>query len=363
MPESPCYRWRLAALVTALILAATAGAGAQTPQLFSDLGRYLPAPPAEVSQAQVPAVATTPPAAMPLGAMGSRVKPGGAISVFVVGGQRIAGKFVKASNEGLALDVGGVERVIPAADVREVVVAHGTNRLKLGAVVGGLMGALIGQSGCYDTPSYANEEKTSCAGGVAASIAGFTAFGMAIGATRWRPAVVFPPPPVAPAPAERVRAEAAAPARPAPTPGPARDRSPAPSLDLLGTRVQPFERIYVHLFDGREISGTFRQAFTTSLQIEEKGETKTIAASDIRKVFLRGGTNGRRGMRDGLAFGTGIGAAIGAMVSPSDGWKTRDNIAAGAIVLGSVGFIYGGLGGLLVHSRSLVYDAEALPRR
>jgi hypothetical protein len=288
----------------------------------------------------------------------SRVKRGDAISVLVADGQRIVGRFAAASDESLAMHVDGAERSIPAVDVREVVVAHGTNRKKLGAVVGGLVGALVGQSGCYDTPTYVNEEQKSCAGGLVASVAAFTAIGTAIGISRWRPAVVFVSSPGR-GPVPPVRSGEAAPAPPAPALAPVvATARPHGSLDLVATRVKPFERIYVRTRDGREMSGDFRQASATMLQLDRHGETVTVAAADVQKVFLRGGTQGRRGMLWGLALGAGIGTAVGAM-APTSEWSRNDNIAAGALLLGSVGVIYGGLGGLLVHSRSLVYEADA----
>lgn len=77
-----------------------------------------------------------------LGALSSRVKPFETIYVRNVSGEDIAGKFSRASEASLTMEVDGQTRDIPVSDVQQVWL-RGGNRVKRGMLFGFLAGAAV----------------------------------------------------------------------------------------------------------------------------------------------------------------------------------------------------------------------------
>jgi hypothetical protein len=95
-----------------------------------------PGPPAAQAQAAVDAPVAS------LGALSSRVKPSDRIYVRKTSGEEVVGKFLRASEVSLALEVDGQTREIPASDVQQVS-RRGGNRVKQGMLFGFLTGAAV----------------------------------------------------------------------------------------------------------------------------------------------------------------------------------------------------------------------------
>jgi hypothetical protein len=78
-----------------------------------------------------------------LGALSSRVKPSDKIYVRKMSGEEVAGRFLRASDASLTLEIDGQTREIPAGDVQQVS-RPGGNRVKQGMLFGFLAGAAVG---------------------------------------------------------------------------------------------------------------------------------------------------------------------------------------------------------------------------
>jgi hypothetical protein len=77
-----------------------------------------------------------------LGALSSRVQPSDRIYVRKTSGEEVVGRFLRASDVSLALEVDGRTREIPASDVQQVS-RRGGNRVKQGMLFGFLTGATV----------------------------------------------------------------------------------------------------------------------------------------------------------------------------------------------------------------------------
>jgi hypothetical protein len=306
-----------------------------------------------------------------LSAVSSRVKPGDTILVHVTSGEDILGRFSSASSLSLTVLVDGQPREIPAGAVQQVVRQRGANRLVRGLIIGAPLGAyLIGSGLCtrVDTSTYqpGSESPPSCGVSILEGAAIGAGIGAIIGSSRWRPLVVYSArsgPPAAQPPTS-----ANAPTRvetPAPViaQAPADARAPVTSLGALQSRVTPFEKIYVRKMGGEEIDGHFQSASDVSLAVEVDGKTRQIPAGDVQQVWRRGGTQGKKGMLVGFLFGAAILDVMALTPTSSGGWSTGDRLAFGTLAGGGAGAIWGGIIGLFVHERPLVYRAPARGER
>jgi hypothetical protein len=104
-----------------------------------------PGPPAAQSQAAVGARAPV----TSLGALSSRVKPSDRIYVRRTSGEEIVGRFSRASDVSLTLEVAGQTRELLATDVQQVR-RRGGNRVKRGMLFGFLAGAAVGTAAGWD---------------------------------------------------------------------------------------------------------------------------------------------------------------------------------------------------------------------
>jgi hypothetical protein len=117
-------------LVLSFGIGAAVPVGAQTVAAsFSE-----PTAQAEASDSQAPVSS--------LGALSSRVKPSDTIYVRRMSGEEIAGRFSRASDASLTIEIDGQTREIPVSDVQQVL--RRGNRVKQGMLFGFLTGAAVG---------------------------------------------------------------------------------------------------------------------------------------------------------------------------------------------------------------------------
>jgi hypothetical protein len=130
-------------------------------------------------------------------------------------------------------------------------------------------------------------------------------------------------------------------------------RAPAASLDILSSRVKPFDMIYVRKTDGEEIAGTFLRVSESSLTITVRGQPREIPSGEVREVQRRGENRAKQGVLYGYLTGTAIGLiAMTPSASDKGGAVFLSFTAAGA-----TGLLYGALIGAFVHERPVVYRA------
>jgi hypothetical protein len=137
---------------------------------FADVGRYLRVLDTTAARASVDSQAPV----VSLGALSTRVKNGEKIYVRQRDGEEIVGRFSRASENSLTLEIDGQTREISATDVREVR-QRGRSRVRkgmlYGAVIGGAVG-LIATAGSENQPGGWSRRDRFIGNGTLAALAG-----------------------------------------------------------------------------------------------------------------------------------------------------------------------------------------------
>ena len=147
-----------------------------------------------------PPVATVPPKSRSAAAsLWRQVAPGDRITVRTTGGAEINGRFARASDASVTVDVGKELREVSANEVTEVRRYRGGTHVKKGLFIGIPLGALSGTHFCYDVDDrhQQNNAGMPCGVGVLLGAAGGGAVGALLGRMTWGSNVIYTVAPVA----------------------------------------------------------------------------------------------------------------------------------------------------------------------
>lgn len=131
-----------------------------------------------------------------LATLWERVNPGDGVSIALADGGELDGRFSRASDAELAVEIHGTLREFSAADVRRVVHKKGGSHGTRGLLIGLPLGALFGSGPCYRVESFMEpaDSGMSCGAAVLIGTAAGGAAGFALGRTVWRRTIVYEAP-------------------------------------------------------------------------------------------------------------------------------------------------------------------------
>jgi hypothetical protein len=129
--------------------------------------------------------------------------------------------------------------------------------------------------------------------------------------------------------------------------------SPADSLGTLSSRVTLDDTISVRLA-GETLEGRFMGASAAALTVSVDGQIREFQANDVQRVWQRGRTQAKQGMKFGFLAGAAVGVAGAAVTYEDSKWSRGGVMAASGMFFGIVGFAWAGIIGAFLHEPSRV---------
>jgi hypothetical protein len=258
--------------------------------------------------------------------LSSKVEAGETIFVTDRNGVQTGGRFLRLSPEGLALLVGGQERVMPLNGVGRV---EKRDSLWNGMLIGAVPSALVGMAAAGASCS------PHCNRDISLGLLVFGAMGAGIGAL-----IDF-----------GIHGYSIIDGQPLASPN-ARAPAPVASLDDLWLRVRQGDTIDVATIGAQKVTGKFVRVSSTSVTLIIDGKQREIVSSDVRRVTRAGNR-----YRSGALWGGAILGAMGLFASAGcDGGGCGNPLFMG-MFMGSAGALWGAAIGAAIHKHPVVYES------
>jgi hypothetical protein len=147
-------------------------------------------------RARPPSHSASPEGRTSLASLSNQVSPGDKISVHTIEGADTTGRFARASDASVTVDLGEALQDIPANKVTAVRRYRGGTHLKKALLIGIPLGALLGSGVCYKVdeptlPSSQHDSGMPCGVGILLGAGGGAALGALIGGKTWGSTVVY----------------------------------------------------------------------------------------------------------------------------------------------------------------------------
>ncbi len=261
--------------------------------------------------------------------LSGKVEAGDAIFVTDRNGVQTGGRLLRLSPEGLALLVGGQERVMPLNGVGRV---EKRDSLWNGMLIGAVPSAVVGMAAAGASCS------PHCDRDVSLAMLVFGAMGAGIGAL-----IDF-----------GIHGYSTIDGQPVASPNARGVPAPVASLDELWLRVRQGDTIDVTTIGAQKVTGKFVRVSNTVVTVMVDGKQREILSSDVRRVTRAGNR-----YRSGALWGGAIVGTIGLLASAGCSGGGCGNPLFVAMFTGSSGALWGAAIGAAIPKHPVVYESGA----